>query len=223
MDLLGMSFRSPALDTLAHTPSFGEWVMGCDMGPAYRYHKRVIQLLQWRRPPSRWRLKTPLHMYGLDDLIAEYPQARFVMTHRDPAEVIPSVATLVAALAPPNQLEADEWRRYLGASLTDAWVEGIRRLVDFRNRCGDDRFFDLGFAELMADPIGSIERLYEWLDEDFTPETSAAMQAWVQTNQEERAAIDPVVYRADQFGLDGDDIRERFSFYLDRFPSAAPR
>ena len=179
MDLLGMSFRSPALDSLAHTPSFGKWVLACDMGPAYRYHRRVVQLLQWHRPPSRWRLKTPLHMFGLDDLVAEYPQARFVMTHRDPADVIPSVATLITALAPPSHLDPEEWRRYVGASQTDAWVEGTRRLVEFRDRIGDERFFDLGFGELMGDPLDSMQRLYTWLGEDLTPAARSAMSAWV--------------------------------------------
>ena len=66
----------------------------CDMEPAYRYHRRVLKLLQWRCPPDRWWLKTPAHMLSIDALDAVYPDARFVMTHRDVGKVLPSVCAL---------------------------------------------------------------------------------------------------------------------------------
>lgn len=222
MDLLAMSFRSPALDTQATTPTFGEWVLSCDMGPAYRFHQRVVKLLQWRRPPSRWRLKTPLHMFGLDALVEVYPQAKFVMTHRDPAKVIPSVATLVDALAPPNTLDPAEWRRYLGTSLTDRWVEATHRLVEFRDRVGDERFFDLRFREVMTEPLAAMGRLYSWLGEELTPEAAAAMAGWVERNEAERAAVGPMAYRAEDYELAPGAIRGRFGEYLERFPIADP-
>ena len=64
------------------------------MEPAYRYHRRVLKLLQWRCPPDRWWLKTPAHMLSIDALDAVYPDARFVMTHRDVGKVLPSVCAL---------------------------------------------------------------------------------------------------------------------------------
>ena len=78
LDLLSMAFRCMALDTVAKTPSYGDWLnTECDFEPAYRYHRRVIKLLQWRRPPSRWRLKTPAHMLGIEALDRVYPDAAF--------------------------------------------------------------------------------------------------------------------------------------------------
>src|SRR5262245_26319452 len=72
LDLMSMTFRCQALDVVAKTPQYERWFLGCDFGPAYRYHRRVIKLLQWHRPPSRWRLKTPAHIFGIDALDAEY-------------------------------------------------------------------------------------------------------------------------------------------------------
>jgi Sulfotransferase family len=220
MELLAMSFRSQALDTMAHTPSFGAWVLECDMGPAYRYHRRTLKMLQWRRPPGRWRLKTPLHMFGLESLAEVYPQARFVMTHRDPARVIPSVATLVHALAPSNRLDEESWRKYVGASQVEDWAVGIQRLMDFRERHGDDRFFDIGFRAFNQDPIGQIEALYAWLGETFTTPARSAMNEWLAHNERERAATKPPQYDADSFGLDADEIRSQFASYLERHPVA---
>ena len=75
-------------------PSYSAWLLQCDMEPAYRYHQRVLKLLQWRCPPDRWWLKTPAHMLSIDALDAVYPDARFVMTHRDVGKVLPSVCAL---------------------------------------------------------------------------------------------------------------------------------
>ena len=70
LDLMSMTFRCMALDVIAKTPQYGQWLLECDFGPAYRYHRRAIKLLQWHRPPSRWRLKTPAHVIGIDALDA---------------------------------------------------------------------------------------------------------------------------------------------------------
>ncbi len=83
-DLLGMEFRTAHFDGMAHVPRYTEWVMNCDMTPAYRFHRRVLQLLQWHCPPRLWHLKTPVHMLALGPLIESYPDARFLWTHRDP-------------------------------------------------------------------------------------------------------------------------------------------
>ena len=124
------------------------------------------------------------------------PQAKFVITHRDPALVIPSVATLVDSLAPPNRLDQTEWRHYLGASLTQRWAEATDRLVTFRDRMGDERLFDLGFDDVMRDPLGAVGRLYTWLVEDLTPAATSAMSAWLDLNVAERSATGTVTYRA---------------------------
>jgi Sulfotransferase family len=63
-DLLGMEFRTAHFDGMAHVPTYRRWVLDCDMGPAYRYHRRVLQLLQWRCPPRLWHLKTPAPVPG---------------------------------------------------------------------------------------------------------------------------------------------------------------
>ena len=83
---------------MALVPSYSSWLLQCDMEPAYRYHQRVLKLLQWRCPPERWWLKTPAHMLSIDALDAVYPDARFVMTHRDVGKVLPSVCALYDTL-----------------------------------------------------------------------------------------------------------------------------
>ncbi len=92
--LMALDFRSLIFEGMTLIPTYTSWLLQCDMEPAYRYHRRVLQLLQWRCPPERWWLKTPAHMLSIDALDAVYPDARFVMTHRDVGKVLPSVCAL---------------------------------------------------------------------------------------------------------------------------------
>jgi hypothetical protein len=218
LDLLNLSFRCAMLDTVAQTPSYGEWLMDCDFGPAYRYHERVLKLLQWKRPPNRWRLKTPAHMFAPDALNDVYPDAKFVITHRDPAKVMASVASVETAVVRMYTGKADP--HYFGQHCVDDWDRALRRFLAFRDRVGEERFYDIAFTDMQTDPVGSVRGLYDWLGEELTPETAAAMQEWWDGSQEDRSAGGGHKYTAEEFGLDDDELHERFAYYTERYPFA---
>jgi hypothetical protein len=221
LELMNLTFRCDQLNVVAQTPSYGAWLMSCDYGPAYRYHERVIKLLQWHRPPNRWRLKSPAHMFGIDALDAVYPDARFVITHRDVTKVIPSVASVETAVVRMYTGVADPL--YFGKHCEEGWDVALRRFIAFRDRVGEDRFYDIGFDDLQADPIGTVRGLYGWLGEDLTPSTAAAMQAWWDESQGDRETGGGHRYAPEDFGLDADELAERFAYYAERFPIARPR
>ena len=125
-DLLGMEFRTAHFDGMAHVPSYADWVVDCDMAPAYRFHRRVLQLLQWRCPPRLWHLKTPVHMLALEPLLESYPDARFLWTHRDPAEVLGSVCSLIAYT---RSWVSDRTDSDLGQEQVELWAEALRRAI----------------------------------------------------------------------------------------------
>jgi Sulfotransferase family len=210
---MGLDFRSQVFEGMALLPSYTSWLLTCDMEPVYRYHKRVLQLLQWRCPPTRWWLKTPSHMASIDALDAVYPDARFVMTHRDIGQVIPSVCALKRALGSPVSEDLNLFA--LGSHETALWSESLRRLIEFRDGGREDRFFDVAFEELQRDPIGAIERLYAALDEDLEDETRKQMIEWWQESSKDRQPghrPDPA-----DFGLNVALLRHDFAFYHDRF------
>jgi hypothetical protein len=218
LDLLNLSFRCSMLDTIAQTPTYGAWLVDCDFGPAYRFHERVLKLLQWHRPPNHWRLKTPAHMFGIDALDAVYPDAKFVITHRDPAKVMASLASVETAVVRMYTGKADPL--YFGRHCVDDWDLALRRFLAFRDRVGEDRFHDIAFADLQRDPVGSVRGLYEWLGEALTPDAAAAMQTWWDGSQEDRNAGGGHHYTPEEFGLDADALHERFAYYSERFPFA---
>ena len=211
--LLALEFTSMVFDGMAYIPTYDEWLFATDMEPAYRYHRRVLQLLQWRCPPTSWWLKTPSHMHAITDLDRVYPDARFVMTHRDVTKVIPSLAALMSALSSPLTDAPD--RVALGRHNIEVWDVALRRLVDFRDAGNDDRFFDISFEEMQRDPIEPIRRLYAWLGDELTPAAEQRMAAWWSENSKDRHGtrhVDP-----DDFGIDLGALEERFRFYNERF------
>jgi sulfotransferase family protein len=214
--LLGMDFRSMLFDGMARVPSYIEWLFAVDMGPAYDFHRRVLQLLQWRCPPTNWWLKTPSHMHSIIELDQAYPDARFVMTHRDITKVIPSVAAVMSALSSPLSERPDP--AYLGRHNADVWETALRRLIAFRDAGNEDRFFDIAFADMQTEPMEQISRLYEWLGRDPGDEARQAMAAWWEQNSRERHGSHS--HQASDFGLDAGELRERFAFYTDRFDVA---
>ncbi len=211
--LLALDFRSLVFEGMARVPSYASWLLQCDMEPAYRYHRRVLKLLQWRCPPERWWLRTPAHMFSIDALHAVYPDARFVMTHRDVGEVLPSVCALYDTFSRVLSDRPDPVA--IGTQNVEQWATALRRLVAFRDRGHEDRFHDVSFEAVQRDPLGQVESLYADLGEELGTEARSRMLAWWTESSEGRTR--PHTYRAEEYGLDLRDVRDRFAFYHDRF------
>ncbi len=216
--VMAMDFRSQVFEGMALIPSYTSWLLGCDMEPAYRFHHRVLQLLQWHCPPTRWWLKTPAHMHSIRALDAVYPTARFVMTHRDVATVLPSVCALTDALSDVLTERSDP--SLLGPHHSTLWAEALRRFTEFRDEHDSNRFFDVSFTDLQTDPIGAVERLYRAMGDDLSPDTRRRMQAWWEGSRADRHAAPQVPER---YGLDPVVVRRQFAFYHDRFVTTVSR
>lgn len=218
LELMTPSFRSSKLDAMAKLPTYGQWLTTCDYRSTYRYHERLLKLLQWRRPPTRWRLKTPAHMWGIADLHAVYPEARYVITHREPAAVIPSVARFNHLVSQMTTGSGD--MPYWGAHCTEIWDAGLRNFMAFRDAVAEDRCYDIGYLDLQADPIGTVRDLYDWLGEELTSDTENDMRAWWDRSQAERRAGGGNTYDLGDYGLDRHELGERFAYYSERYPMA---
>ncbi len=133
---MAYDFKSQLFQAMFQIPSYIEWLNHeADLVPTYRYVKRVLKLLQWHCPPNRWRLKNPSHCLFIDALAEVFPDARFWMTHRDVASVIPSVADLYYELTKAFSDAVDTM--WLGRMTTDFCELGMRRMMAFRDAGND--------------------------------------------------------------------------------------
>ncbi len=205
-------FRSMTFPTVFRVPSYMRWLIGeADMAPAYRYHRRFLQLLQWRHPGERWVLKTPAHTWCLGALFAEYPDATIVQTHRDPLKVLASVASLTEHLQRmvsgqttiPEQ--AEEWVDYLEL--------GNERSVTAREdgTVPADQAVDFVFQDLMADPFAALAALYDEMGLAYTAEAEAGMRAFLAAHPADEHGTHTYSFAAT--GLDEDEVRARMQRY----------
>ena len=213
LDLMALDFKSQIFQAFAQIPSYSEWLVDkADFTSTYAYERRVLKLLQWGEPPRPWRLKSPAHVLWLDHLDQVFPDARFVMTHRDPTDVMLSVADVYADIAGGFTDHLD--RRYLGELNVEQWSVGMDRAVKFRDGGADDRFFDIDFRAMQADPIGEVRRLYAWLGEPVTDEFES-QDARRGGRRTPRTANRIPRRRRRRSGLDLDAIRPLFASYVD--------
>lgn len=213
-NFMGYDFKSQLFFAFADVPSYRHWLCHeADLVPTYRYVKRVLKLLQWRCPPNRWRLKNPSHSMFIGALSEVFPDARFWMTHRKITNVISSVSDLYKEMMSAYSDDID--MHAIGQMNIEFWDTAMHRMIAFRDAGNDDRFFDIHFAPFMADPIGSVAKLYDFLGEEFTPEAQSRMETWRRNTPKDKHGTHS--YDPADFGLDPAELESRFAFYSARF------
>ena len=214
--VLGQHFISLHLATTFNIDGYMQWVLDADHQPAYRYHRMMLQLLQ-SECPGRWQLKSPVHLLDPSSLIEVYPDARFVLTHRDPVDVITSVCSLVESLT--STFTDADFRNYIRTT----WPEVVATLLDRQNAFRDaqiaagngEAFVDVAYRDLVADPIGTVAAIYEALDHPFTAEATAAMVAHSAEHRQNRFGSHS--YSLEEWDLSRPELEERCTAYLIRY------
>jgi hypothetical protein len=210
-DLMALDFKSQMFQALAQIPTYSEWLHNeADLTPTYEYERRALKLLQWQQPAKPWRLKCPTHLIFLPELNHVFPDARFVMTHRDPAEVILSVIDVYADIVGRFTDHLD--MHYLAELNLQQWSDGMQRTLTFRDRDDNNaRFFDIDFRAMHRDPIAEVRELYRWLGEPVSEEFASGMSQWWQENSENREPS--TTKQAEDYGVDLDRARPLFADY----------
>jgi len=207
------SFCAQVYDSQYHIPSYHRWFLDeADYLPAFRYHKRLLQLLQ-AEAPGRWTLKNPWHPLFLDALTTVYPDAQLVMTHRDPVEVVGSACSLLKAVRPMFTDNVDPIA--IGVTLLETFDRMIERTVAYKQKHGWDAIHDLQYADVMRDPIGEIRKVYARFAEPLAAAAEAAMQTYMAKNPQGKHGRHS--YALEDYGLTREQIRARYRDYCERF------
>ncbi len=211
--LFMLDIRTLGVETQAYVPSYGRWLQGCDMTPAYAQHKLALQALQATQPTERWVLKTPNHLWCLQTLLESYPDARIIWTHRDPGKVITSLASLA------NALQRMFTNRRDHVSVAEEWLAKSRFAIEsgmaYDDRADEDWCQHLLFADLMKDPIRAVHTLYAHHGETPSSLHVRRMKTWMKErgrHSEGRHVYDPA-----DFGWSYDGLAADFGAYRERF------
>lgn len=213
--LLRQSFTSASYECLARLDGYSDWLRGADWAPAYRRHKRNLQLIGANDPGRRWVLKNPSHLFALDALLEVYPDAVVVQTHRDPRKSMASMCSLA------HRTAADWSTRftpeYIGESQLELWARGVETFDASRARHEADpssraTFVDVTHRELIDDPAGVVARVYAAAGAELSDEVRAAVEAEnAKSLSGDRAPAHR--YTLADYGLTEAGIAERFAGY----------
>ncbi len=208
-------FASMIYQVQFFVPSYDRWVMACDMKSALKWHRRFLQVLQWQAPGKRWALKSPQHMWHLEHIHREYPDALFVQTHRDPVKTVISMSNLAATLQSLGSDKADLPR--IAAYYAEALAVGYNNTVAYRKsgKLAEEQVVDLYFSDFMADQVGTVRRAYQHFDMDLSAEAAQSMQSFLDDNPADK--FGKHLYQLADTGMDEDYLRGLFTNYESYF------
>lgn len=211
-----MHFASTNFPAELGVPDFAKWLLSTVAEGQYRTHKRLLQQFQWKGPQGRWTLKSPQHLFDLPGLVEAYPGAMLVWTHRDPVLTFSSLSSMIAAFL--AAVGADKDLKAVGRSVFETWSEGLERGLKARDARPDiaERIIDLGHSEVVADPLGSVRRIYDRFGLPFTPEHEERITQFLAQNSGAKR-LGRHKHSAEQFGIDPAEVRERLAPYYARF------
>jgi len=206
------SFVSPTVDATMPVPRYSRWLHSIDQTHAYRYFRRLVQLLLWERSGT-YLGKTPHHLENLEPLLAVFPGARVIHTHRDPLKVVPSFCSMMVHGRP---IFTDKVvPAAIGRQMHQKSLDGVTRAMASRERLPPERFLDVAYRDLVRDPMKEIRRIYDFLGLSLDCETEAAMQSWRSRNPQGRHGVHR--YQLADFCLDRSTLRRDFAPYCERF------
>jgi sulfotransferase family protein len=213
IQLLAIDFSTMLFETTSAMPSWRDYYLAHDQTPHYEYMRTVLKVLQWLRGGERWVLKSPQHIEQFPALRATFPDATFVVTHRDPVSVTTSVATMITYTARLSHERVDP--RFIGGYWADRIERMLRSCADERDVLPAAQSIDVPFDEFMADDVAMVDRIYELAGQPMTDRARAAMQAFM--DEHPRGKFGGIRYDLADFGLDPTERRQALRFYTDRF------
>ena len=222
-------FMSIQFHTTHDVPSYQNWFETASQRLAFDFHQRFLQHLQAKStamdggsaanagaicgPGSRWVLKAPGHLFALEGLLERYPDARIIHTHRDPLRVMASMASHATVLRRAFSDSANP--RKIAADWADRWARALEKFLAVRDRAPAAQFLDVSFESIESDPLGTVERVYDFLGWPMTDAARAAMQSFLDANPKNKHGVHS--YTLEQFGLSRAVEVARFRGYCERF------
>jgi len=218
--MMGETMCTPLFHNQFRVPSYQDWVDGeADFSHVYDFHKQQLQHLQSRHQGERWVLKTGAHLWGLDQLLATYPDARIVFTHRDPVDSMTSYASLTSLVRTMSSDHVDR------AEVARDWTARLQRVVARGMKVRAAReypgalFFDMHFPDFVADQFSVVERIYETFGLPMSEKGSKRMRAFIDDNPKGKHGTHN--YTPEEYGVDPAAVRHAFRDYIEQFDLSA--
>jgi hypothetical protein len=208
-----LDFNSFQTCAQVYIPGYLDWFTNnADRLSTMRFHKRFLQYLESGGVGGeRWLLKSPVHLMRLEEIFEVYPDARIIMTHRHPAKVIPSAASLISSVRSLYSDEEDPVRS--GAEQSEVWNSYFSRFLESRKKLNkEDQIIDLMFDDFVKDQMDMVRSIYQRFDWNLSEEAERKMRAFLDANPKDKHGAHN--YTLEQFGLTESGIEEQYRNYI---------
>jgi len=214
--LLGLDFGTMFFENIGvgGLPVYRDHYLAEDQTPHYRYLEKVLKALQWLRGGTRWVLKSPQHLEQFGPLTAVFPDATYVVTHRDPVSTVASFSTMISYTTRLAAQQPDPV--WLGHYWADRIATMLERCVHDRQLLPAEQSLDVLFHEYMGNELSVVERVHQLAGLEFGEASRDAIDEYQRAHP--RGRFGRVRYDLADFELEAGELRERFRFYTDRFP-----
>jgi len=214
-----LTFRSQHLAADYQVPSYVNWLFAADQRPAYAYYRRLLKLLQWRNPRAHWLLKSPEHQSFLPTLFEVFPDARVIVTHRDPVKAQGSVTNLLGTIYWMRSDKAFDARAFEELLTPEGTAARLDQMIDWieNGTIPAGQLSHSNYAALVDAPVAALEALYARIGFPFTDQARRAVQAYLDHKPKGK-------FGAHSYSVDKDDrTRRLFARYQSYFdvPSEA--
>lgn len=216
--LLETTFSSSVPGSQANIPGYNAFYEGDDALAATRYHRKLLQFLQWQRRRAGhevankpWLLKSPAHMFTIEAMRSVYPGAKFITSHRNPLACIPSISSFYFNTWVVYSDEVDPHQ--CGRTTSRYFSTGLERAHAAREQ-DPDAFLDFEYEDLINRQDEVLEKIYTFLEWPLTPEARAGIAQYRRENPRNRRK--PHDYSLEQFGLTQEQVESDFADYFRR-------
>lgn len=214
--ILGQLFSSSMIESTYFVPDYANWLSQQDPRPAYEDLIEILQSLQWQdesRKGKSWVLKTPGHLMALQTVLDVFPDAKIIMTHRDPVSTIPSYCSMEASLYKMGTDEITHLQigKYWQARLK-AWLDNFMQV---RAKNDDMRFVDVNYKAMLKNPTQLGADILKRSGVATSADTDMHMSNWIEANRREDRAAHK--YDLESFGLSAQNIKSEYQAYIDQY------
>lgn len=201
---------SMTYSAVAEVPTYLDYIYKTDFRQLYREERAFLQYLQHGERARRWVLKSPIHVRFLEEIIEVFPDALFVHCHRDTAKIYPSIANMARVLR-SKYADLPPGKGAIASDYDGTW----KAAYEFRQRPEmKGRFIDVRFLDFQADPLGTVDRIYDGFGLGLDPSRRAAMGQWLEADTRQRAGQRHHQYTLEDIGLTDADVDRISGDYL---------
>ncbi len=205
-----MNIRSFIFMCMANSPAYEDYLKTCDFTMTFLWHKRFLQALETQRRPENWLLKDPSHISHIPEILATYPNAKFIHIHRNPVKSIGSLSSLTSNVRSglSNHINPKE----VGERVLEFWQYSINKNLKDRSKyLQPNQIKDIDYRDFIKNPIKEIQSTYKHFNFELTENTSQGMQDFI--NNQSREKHKAHKYSLEDFGLNESKVQDAFSDY----------